>query len=136
MLRLDKKDNEQTYLTEEQVIEVLQAYEKALDIRDEQIEKQVFDVMGFSKGMAEAGAFTPYSQNELMKRMNIATNSTPDSKKIEEALSNPIESENNLVNFSQSYYFSSLMYKRNQEYLANLPAFRSEEHTSELQSRI
>ena len=73
--------------------------------------------------MAEVGAFTPYSQNEIMKRINITTNSSPDGKKIEEALSNPIENEGNLVSYSQSYYFSSLMYKRNQEYLANLPAF-------------
>lgn len=122
---MSKRNNssKETNLTEKQVIEVLQAYEKALDIRDEQMESGTFDVVGFSKGMAAAGAFTPYTQNEIMKRMNIATNSAPDGKKIDEALSNPIENEGKLVNFGQSYYFSSLMYKRNQEYLANLPAF-------------
>lgn len=117
------KYDTETHLTEKQVIEVLQAYEKALDIRDAQIADGIFDVSAFSKGMTEAGAFTPYTQNEIMKRINIATNSAPDGKKIDDALSNPIENEGNLVNYGQSYYFSSLMYKRNQEYLANLPAF-------------
>lgn len=117
------KSNTETNLTEKQVIEVLQAYDEALNIRDNQIANGVFDVTAFSKGMAEAGAFTPYTQNEIMKRINIATNSAPDGKKIDEALSNPIDNESNLVNYGQSYYFSSLMYKRNQEYLANLPAF-------------
>lgn len=117
------KYDAETHLTEKQVIEVLQAYEKALDIRDAQIADGIFDVSAFSKGMTEAGAFTPYTQNEIMKRINIATNSAPDGKKIDDALSNPIDNEGNLVNYGQSYYFSSLMYKRNQEYLANLPAF-------------
>ena len=117
------KYDTETHLTEKQVIEVLQAYEKALDIRDAQIADGIFDVSAFSKGMIEAGAFTPYTQNEIMKRINIATNSAPDGKKIDDALSNPIDNEGNVVNYGQSYYFSSLMYKRNQEYLANLPAF-------------
>lgn len=115
--------NNKVKLTEKQVNEVLQALDNALSIRDEQIMNGTFDIQSFSKGMADAGAFTPYTQNEIMKRMNIATNSTPDGKKIDEALSNPIENEGNIVNYGQSYYFSSLMYKRNQEYLANLPAF-------------
>ena len=73
--------------------------------------------------MQLAGAYTPYTQNELMKRMNISTNGTPKGQEIEEALSNPLDKEDNLINYSQSFYFSSFMYKRNQEYLANLPAF-------------
>ena len=110
-------------LTEKEVTEVLQALDYALDIRDTQMLNGTFDVQQFSKGMTEAGAFTPYTQNEIMKRINIATNKTPNGKEIDEALSKPAESESNIVNYGQSYYFSSLMYKRNQEYLANLPAF-------------
>ena len=115
--------NQKTYLTEEQVIEVLQAYEKALDLRDEQIANGVFDIQQFSEGLNAVGAYTPFTQNELMKKMNIATTGSPKSKEIDEALSKPLDNENKLVNYSQSYYFSSLMYKRNQEYLVNLPAF-------------
>lgn len=110
-------------LTEKQVTEVLQALDYALDIRDAQMLNGTFDIQAFSKGMTEAGAFTPYTQNEIMKRLNIATNRTPNGEDIEKALSSPIENEGNIVNYGQSYYFSSLMYKRNQEYLANLPAF-------------
>ncbi len=118
-----KENNNEVLLTQEQVVETIKAFEKALDIRDQQIKDGTFDYTNFSKGMGKVGAFTPYSQNELMKRMNVMTNSTPNGKEIEEALSNPINKEEELVRFGQSYYFSSLMYKRNQEYLANLPAF-------------
>ena len=115
--------NKNSELTKEEVIETLRAFEKALDIRDKQIENGTFNVVDFSRGMSEVGAFTPYGQNEIMKRMNIHTSSTPKIKEIDESLSNPIENEDKLVSFGQSYYFSSLMYKRNHEYLANLPAF-------------
>lgn len=110
-------------LSNEEVIETLRAFEKALDIRDQEIEKGVFDVTSFSKGMSEAGAFTPYTQNEIMKRLNVSTNHAPNGQEIDNALSNPSAKEGELINFGQSYYFSSLMYKRNHEYLANLPAF-------------
>lgn len=117
------KDKNKEQLTQEEVIETLKAFERALDIRDEQIKQGVFDIVQFNKGMQLAGAYTPYTQNELMKRMNISTNGTPKGQEIEEALSNPLNKEDNLINYSQSFYFSSFMYKRNQEYLANLPAF-------------
>ena len=120
---MNKEVETEELLTKDEVIETLQAFEKALDIRDAQIKEGVFDITKFSSGMAKAGMTNPYSQNELMKRLNIATTSIPDSKEIDEALANPMENEGKLVNYGQSYYFSSLMYKRNQEYLANLPAF-------------
>ena len=110
-------------LSNEEVIETLRAFEKALDIRDREIANGVFDVTSFSKGMSEAGAFTPYTQNEIMKRLNVSTNHAPNGKEIDDALGNPSAKEGELINFGQSYYFSSLMYKRNHEYLANLPAF-------------
>ena len=109
-------NSKKTKLTEKQVTEVLEALDYALDIRDAQMLNGTFDVAAFSKGMTEAGAFTPYTQNEIMKRLNIATNKTPNGEDIEKALSSPIENEGNIVNYGQSYYFSSLMYKRNQEY--------------------
>ena len=111
------KDKNKEQLTQEEVVETLKAFERALDIRDEQIKQGVFDIVQFNKGMQLAGAYTPYTQNELMKRMNISTNGTPKGQEIEEALSNPLDKEDNLINYSQSFYFSSFMYKRNQEYL-------------------
>lgn len=102
-------DNKTEKLTEEEVVETLEAVQKA------------FDVMEFSSGFYK-GAYSPLIQNDLMKRLNISS-ITPEKKDIENALKNPTENETQLVSYSQSYYFSSLMYKRNIEYIANLPAF-------------
>ena len=85
------KDKNKEQLTQEEVVETLKAFERALDIRDEQIKQGVFDIVQFNKGMQLAGAYTPYTQNELMKRMNISTNGTPKGQEIEEALSNPLD---------------------------------------------
>lgn len=96
-------------LTKEEVVETLEALQKA------------FSLMDFSRGYND-GVFTPMTQNTLMKNLNISS-ITPDKSGIEEALKDPSNNENELVSYSQSYYFSSLMYKRNIEYIANLPAF-------------
>lgn len=100
---------EKVQLTEEEVVETLEALQKA------------FDVMEFAKGY-ENGMYSPIIQNQLMKELSVSTR-VPDKNEIEEALRDPINNEENLVSYGQSYYFSSLMYKRNIEYLASLPAF-------------
>ena len=101
--------DEQVKLTEEEVVETLEAVQKA------------FDVLEFAKGYND-GVFSPMTQNTLMKNLNVST-MVPDRQGIEDALKNPSNNESQLVSYSQSYYFSSLMYKRNLEYIANLPAF-------------
>ena len=101
--------DEQVKLTEEEVVETLEAVQKA------------FDVLEFAKGYND-GVFSPMTQNTLMKNLNVST-IVPDRQGIEDALKNPSNNESQLVSYSQSYYFSSLMYKRNLEYIANLPAF-------------
>lgn len=108
-------------LTEEQVFEVVEALKKAVDLHYD-ITGKPFDVQEFANGIKAGGAFTPMAQNELMKRINIDVLPS-DKNAIDEALKNPASNENKLVSFGQSYYFSSLMYKRNIEYIANLPAF-------------
>lgn len=100
---------EKEQLTEEEVVETLEAVKKA------------FDLLEFSKGY-QSGVFSPMMQNELMKNLNVST-AIPDKQGIEEALNNPTANEDKLISYNQSYYFSSLMYKRNLEYIANLPAF-------------
>lgn len=102
-------NKEEILLTEEEVVETLEALQKAFSLTD------------FAVGYNQ-GAFSPMIQNDLMKKMNVSAK-TPDKEKIEEALKDPINKESDLISFSQSYYFSSLMYKRNIEYIANLPAF-------------
>ena len=101
----DKKE----MLTEEEVVETLEAVQKA------------FDLLDFSKGYAD-GVYSPMIQNTLMKNLNI-NSIVPDRAGIEDALKDASNNEEQLVSYSQSYYFSSLMYKRNLEYMANLPAF-------------
>lgn len=96
-------------LTEEEVVETLEAVQTA------------FDILEFAKGYND-GVFSPMTQNTLMKNLNISS-IVPDRAGIEEALKDPANHEQQLISYSQSYYFSSLMYKRNVEYIANLPAF-------------
>ena len=43
------KDKNKEQLTQEEVIETLKAFERALDIRDEQIKQGVFDIVQFNK---------------------------------------------------------------------------------------
>lgn len=96
-------------LTEEEVVDTLEALQRAFSMEE------------FAKGY-RTGAYTPYMQNDLMKNLNIHTQE-PNKENIESALKNPSENEDKLVEYNQGYYFSSLMYKRNHEYLANLPSF-------------
>ena len=86
-------------LTEEEVVETLEAVQTA------------FDILEFAKGYND-GVFSPMTQNTLMKNLNVST-IVPDRQGIEDALKNPSNNESQLVSYSQSYYFSSLMYKRN-----------------------
>ena len=106
---MSNKKKKEVLLTESEVIETLEAVQRA------------FDILDFEKGYND-GVFSPMTQNDLMKKLNISSR-VPDKQDIESALKDPINHESNLVSYSQSYYFSSLMYKRNIEYMANLPAF-------------
>lgn len=96
-------------LTEKEVLETLEAAQKA------------FDLLDFSQGFKD-GVYTPITQNTLMKNLNISSR-VPEKSDIENALKDPSNNEDSLVSYGQSYYFSSLMYKRNIEYIANLAAF-------------
>ena len=106
---MSKSKKESQKLTEKEVVETLEAVRNA------------FDILEFARGYND-GVFSPMTQNTLMKNINISS-VVPDKVEIEEALKNPTNNEQQLISYSQSYYFSSLMYKRNVEYIANLPAF-------------
>lgn len=107
---MSTKENKQ--LTEKEVIETLEALNKAFDL--------VEFSNGFNKG--QAGSYSTFTQNELMQSLNI-NSKIPERDAIESALADPASNEQRLIEYGQGYYFSSLMYKRNHEYLANLPAF-------------
>ena len=76
-------------LTEEEVVETLEALQKAFEIKD------------FTSGYTE-GIYTPITQNDLMKQLNINT-MTPDRQGIENALKDPMNNEDTLVSYGQSY---------------------------------
>lgn len=103
------KKEKEILLTPEEVVETLEAVNKAFSIEE------------FAKGY-NSGAYTPLMQNDLMKNLNIHTQE-PNKENVEDALKQPADNEDKLIGYNQSYYFSSLMYKRNHEYLANLPSF-------------
>lgn len=106
---MNKAKKDKVLLSENEVIETLEAAQRA------------FDIIEFAKGYNN-GVYSPMTQNTLMKNLNISS-IVPDRSGIEDALKDPSNNESSLVSYSQSYYFSSLMYKRNLEYIANLPAF-------------
>ncbi len=95
-------------MTEEQVIETLEAFSKALDLNFERTGKP-FDFQSFSTNFDDyrTGAYTPSSQQQLMKHININT-VAPDKRNIEEALKDPAANEDNLVSYNQSFYFESI----------------------------
>ena len=103
------KKEKEILLTPEEVVETLEAVNKAFSMEE------------FAKGY-NSGAYTPLMQNDLMKNLNINTQE-PNKENVEDALKQPADNEDKLIGYNQSYYFSSLMYKRNHEYLANLPSF-------------
>ena len=74
------------FTTYPQVIETLEAFSKALDLNFERTGKP-FDFQSFSTNFDDyrTGAYTPSSQQQLMKHININT-VAPDKRNIEEAL--------------------------------------------------
>ena len=77
----DKKE----MLTEEEVVETLEAVQKA------------FDLLDFSKGYAD-GVYSPMIQNTLMKNLNI-NSIVPDKAGIEDALKDASNNEEQLVSY-------------------------------------
>lgn len=113
-------------LTEQEVVETLEAMQKAFEMldNDKELAEQVnFEFEKFADSMYTSRAFTPWTQIDLMKNQNINVQVPANEQQITEALAKPTENENRLIGFNQGYYFSSFMYKRNLEYMSNLPAF-------------
>ena len=113
-------------LSEQEVVETLQAVKKANELLEqdpELAEKVNFEFEKFTNSMYQARAFTPWTQIDLLKNQNVNVQVPATEQEISEALARPTANEDKLIGFNQGYYFSSFMYKRNLEYMANLPAF-------------
>jgi hypothetical protein len=80
-------------------------------------------VLGFTKGYnSSMRTYTPEITNQILQNINLNP-ITPDRTKIDSALADPKSNETNLIGYNQSFYLSSMIFKRNADYIANLPAF-------------
>lgn len=107
-------------LTSGEVNEVLEKYNELLG----EVEQTAnFDYASFEKGYrASYGAYNPSIQNQLMKSMNLNP-LVANAQEIERALDAPKDNEDNLIGYSQREYIRSMVYKRNFDYMVNLPTF-------------
>lgn len=115
-----------TKLTEQEVVETLEAVQKVYSLLEDDKElasKVDFEFEKFASSMYNSRAFTPWTQIDLMKNQNINVQTPASEQDISNALAQPTANENKLIGYNQGYYFSSFMYKRNLEYMANLPSF-------------
>ena len=92
-------------------------------------EEAVWDVINFAKEaysflgkLNGYGAYTPYLTNALMKDINMNPREATASK-IEDALSNPKENEQNLIGYAEWLELNSMLFKRIMGYFANLLSF-------------
>lgn len=89
-------------------------------------QKDVFDILEFANYISDRryglGVFTPQIVNDALKQLNINT-LEPDETKLTQALGNPNANEDNLVAYSEFYNINSMLYKRMNDYLANMLSF-------------
>lgn len=82
-----------------------------------------FDVAAFSKGYQNAmGAYNPLLQNALMQGLTLNPSIT-NAEKVSEKLQNIKNNEQEVISYSQNEYLTNMIYKRNFDYIANLPSF-------------
>jgi hypothetical protein len=80
-------------------------------------------ILGFSSGYSQAmKAYTPEMVNSVLKNINLNP-ITPDRTKIDTALADTKNHETELIGYNQSFYVTSMIFKRNADYISNLPAF-------------
>ena len=82
-----------------------------------------FDIVEFSKGYIQGyGSFTPDLQNAALKNLTLNP-SIANAKTVHEYVENAKDNEFNLIAYCQNEYLRSILYKRNVDYIRNLPAF-------------
>jgi hypothetical protein len=111
-------------LTAEQVNEVLSF---ANEIKEYMVSgKKDFNIdelsIGFAQGYGSSN-YTPEMANTLLKGINLNP-LKPTIDKIEKALDAAKDNEFNLIAYCQDSYIKNMLFKRNQDYIAGLPAFR------------
>lgn len=108
-------------INNEQVQEIFESLSKTIDeYKNKNIE---FDIADFSRGYIQGyGSFTPDLQNTALKNLTLNP-SIADVKTVHEYVSNAKDNEFNLIAYCQNEYLRSILYKRNLDYIRNLPSF-------------
>lgn len=87
-------------------------------------EEELYDVLSFAKNMSPyySNVYTPEITNSKMQDINMNPLSA-DKAKVDEALKNPKNNEDNLISYSEFFELIDMVYKRMVGYVGNLPAF-------------
>lgn len=110
-----------TKAEEKQIKETLNMLEKT--ITNYKTVNKEFDVVEFSKGYIQGyGSFTPDLQNAAMKNLDLNP-AVADANTVLDYVQDAKNNEFNLIAYCQNEYLRSILYKRNFDYIKNLPAF-------------
>jgi hypothetical protein len=110
-----------TKTEENQIKETLDNLQKTIE--NYRTVNKEFDIVGFSKGYVQGyGSFTPDLQNTAFKNLSLNP-SVANAETVHKYIENAKESEFDLIAYCQNEYLRSALYKRNLDYIKNLPAF-------------
>lgn len=87
-------------------------------------EEQLWDVIQFAKNMSPyyTNVYTPDITNSRMQDINMNPLAA-DKAKVDSALKNPKDNEDNLISYSEFFELIDMVYKRMVGYVGNLPSF-------------
>ena len=111
----------QEQVSVDDVKKIAQIFSETLDtVKTKEVD---FDVTAFSRGYQNAmGAYNPLLQNALMQELSLNPSIT-NAEKVLEKLQDIKNNESEVISYSQNEYLTNMIYKRNFDYIANLPSF-------------
>lgn len=111
----------QEQVSVDDIKKIAQIFSETLDtVKTKEVD---FDVTAFSRGYQNAmGAYNPLLQNALMQELSLNPSIT-NAEKVLEKLQDIKNNESEVISYSQNEYLTNMIYKRNFDYIANLPSF-------------
>lgn len=88
-------------------------------------EQNVWDILKFAQALNSyyPSVYTPQLINSRLKDVSLLNTGSVTEDRVERALANPKDSENELLAISENLEYSSMSYKRILQYMANLPSW-------------
>lgn len=88
-------------------------------------QQNVWDIIEFAQAMNSLypSVYTPQLVNSRLKDVSLLTTGGVTEDRVEKALANPKDSEEELLSISENLEYSSMSYKRILQYMANLPSW-------------